>query len=188
MILKKLLGGSNQFYYDRAMFKKGIIVAYPTDTSFGLGVRADDPVTLKALYDLKKRPIIKFASLMVKDWAMLNEFAEVPEILTENFFTQSPRTVILKPKNKLPKSPYWPQKAVGFRLATRSEIAVAINFPITATSANLSGQPNIYDPAQIVGKWGSAVQIFPNAQGLDSRVPPSEIWDYTQPEKPIKIR
>ena len=60
-------------------FAPGIITAFPTNTSFGLGVRADDKAMLKQMYALKNRPAGKFFSLMVKDWAMLREFAEVPD-------------------------------------------------------------------------------------------------------------
>ncbi|NCP67272.1 Sua5/YciO/YrdC/YwlC family protein [bacterium] len=170
------------------MFANGKIVAYPTDTSYGLGVRADDEEMLDRLYEIKKRPVTKFTSLMVKDWQMLNEYAEVPEILTEKFFTASPRTVILKPKESLPKSPFWPDHAVGFRIATRPAVASAINYPVTATSANLSGQSNIYDPSKIVGEWGSEILIFSESPVLDDSISPSEIWDYTVPNKPKRIR
>lgn len=170
------------------MFKPQIVVAYPTDTSFGLGVRADDILGLEALYALKKRPISKYTSLMVKDWDMLQQFAYVPAALPLDFFTQKPRTVILKPKPSLPKSPFWPSRAVGFRVATRPEVAEAIDFPVTATSANLSGRPNIYDPQEIAEQWEGAVVLFPGSPKLDDSVAPSEIWDYTEPENPKKIR
>lgn len=170
------------------MFKTSLIVGYPTDTSYGLGVRADDAAGLDRLYALKQRPSTQYTSLMVKDWAMLEQFAQVPESLPRDFFTARPRTVILKPKSKLPHSPYWPEDAVGFRVATRPEVAAAIDFPITTTSANLSGQPNIYDPVEISAQWGSEVVLFPGAEKLDDRVSPSEIWDYTEPENPVRIR
>jgi tRNA threonylcarbamoyl adenosine modification protein (Sua5/YciO/YrdC/YwlC family) len=170
------------------MFKTGLIVAYPTDTSYGLGVRADDKEGLETLYALKNRPAEKYTTLMVKDWQMLGEFAQVPDSLDEAFFVDEPRTVILKPTKKLPKSPYWPEDGVGFRIATRPEVAIEIDYPVTATSANVSGKPNIYDPAKILAEWGSQVQLAFEAPELDEGVSPSEIWDYRSPEKPVRIR
>lgn len=161
------------------MFAKDKIVAFPTDTSYGLGVRADDPEMLQALFDLKKRPINKYCSLMVKDWSMLREFAEVPLELPLDFFTAKPRTVILKPTNKLPLSEFWPQSGVAFRVAPLKEVAVAIEYPISATSANLSGENAIYDPQAIKSQWRDCVSLFDFAPVLDDLVPPSEIWDYT---------
>ena len=170
------------------MFRQSLIVAYPTDTSFGLGVRADDASTLQALYELKQRPTSKYTSLMVRDWTMLAQFAEIPSQLSRDFFTAKPRTVILKPTQALPRSVFWPESGVGFRVATLPEVAAAIDYPVTATSANLSGQPNIYDPQQIKAQWGSAVVLFPGSDTLDDRVSPSEIWDYTDPANPVQIR
>jgi len=176
------------FITNYGMFKKGNITAYPTDTSFGFGVRADDKSGLDALYALKNRPATKHTSLMVKDWQMLCEYAQVPSEIDEAFFVDEPRTVILKPTAKLPQSEYWPVNSVGFRIATVPEVAAAIDYPVTATSANLSGEPNIYDPKQITAQWGSKVVLFAGSQKLDSSVSPSEIWDYTDPAQPKRIR
>lgn len=170
------------------MFKKGKIVAYPTDTSFGLGVRADDVSGLEELYALKHRPVNKFCSLMVKDWDMLREFAEVPADLPMDFFTKRPRTVILKPKQCLPMSPYWPKEGVGFRVATIPSIADAIDYPVTATSANFSGQVPIYQASKITEQWGSEVTLIREGDILDDSVPPSEIWNYTDAKNPKQIR
>lgn len=170
------------------MFAKNVIVAFPTDTSYGLGVRADDPEMLQAVYDLKKRPANKFCSLMVKDWNMLREFAEVPAELSLDFFTVKPRTVILKPTNKLPLSEFWPKQAVAFRVAPLKAVAAAIEYPVSATSANLTGENPIYAPETIKSQWGSLVSIFDFAPVLSEGVPPSEIWDYTNPQSPIQIR
>jgi len=105
------------------MFQKGEIWAYPTDTSFGLGVRADDERGLEKLAKLKGRSAQKFFSLMVRNFDMLKEFAEVPRELNESFFLDTPKTALLKPKNTLPKSPYWPEDKVAFRISTIREVA-----------------------------------------------------------------
>jgi len=67
------------------MFQKGEIWAYPTDTSFGLGVRADDKKGLEALAELKGRDNTKYFSLMMRDEEMLRHFAVVPEELESDF-------------------------------------------------------------------------------------------------------
>jgi len=170
------------------MFATGKVIAFPTDTSYGLGVRADDPQMLQTLYDLKQRPAYKYCSLMVKDWAMLKAFAEVPPELPLDFFTEKPRTVILKPTLKLPLSEFWPQTGVAFRVAPLKEVAAAIDYPVSATSANLSGQSPIYNPEAIKSEWGSLVSLFNFAPLLDDGVKPSEIWDYTNAQNPVQIR
>lgn len=168
------------------MFDPGTITALPTDTSFGLAVRADDAATLRALSALKKRrPDQKF-SLMCADWAMLEKFAEVPAKLPKNFFTESPRTAILCPTKLLPRSEFWPADAVAFRVATTPTVAAVIKFPVTATSANRTGESPIFDAEKITETFGDAVKIFPGVE-CGRVTTASEIWDFTQSE-PIQIR
>jgi L-threonylcarbamoyladenylate synthase len=168
------------------MFEKGTIWAYPTDTSFGLGVRADDVETLERLQELKSRPDKKFFSLMVKDFEMLKMFAEIPKEITENFFLDKPRTVILKPTPLLPISKFWPKGKVAFRICTIDEIAEEIEFPVTATSANISGKEPIFDIEKIKNDFQNQVKIFDRWKILPIKNP-SEIWDFTISE-PKKIR
>jgi tRNA A37 threonylcarbamoyladenosine synthetase subunit TsaC/SUA5/YrdC len=143
---------------------------------------------LQALYALKKRPSSKYCSLMVKDWDMLCEFAEVPPELPIYFFSVKPRTVILKPTTKLPLSEFWPKGGVAFRVAPLKAVAAAIEYPVSATSANLSGQEPIFDPEEIKKQWGGSVSLFSFAPLLDGSVVPSEIWDYTTATAPVRIR
>ncbi len=163
------------------MFKKGEIWAYPTNTSFGLGVRSDDETGLQNLADLKSREKNMFFSLMVADLAMLKNFAEIPPELEKNldtFFTQKPRTAILKPTAKLPKSVFWPAEKVAFRVSTIPQISREIKFPVTATSANISGEPAIYNVQEIREIFGDQVKVFTEIPVLPE-VKASEIWDFT---------
>lgn len=171
------------------MFQPGQIWAYPTDTSFGLGVRADDFDTLQRMYDLKQRGAGKYFSLMVRDGAMLCEFAEtgdleIPDL--DAWFLEKPRTIILKPTGQLPKTKFWPEDKVAFRICTIPEIAAHIDYPVTATSANLSGEQNMYSIKKLQEIFGDEVmycELFPKLPVI----PPSEIWDFTTPE-PLQLR
>jgi len=168
------------------MFDAGQIWAYPTDTSFGLGVRADDPVGLQALFDLKKRSPDKYFSLMVRDRAMLAHFANIPSDLPDDFFTERPRTAILKPSENLPKSPFWPEDKVAFRVCTIPDIAVQIDIPITATSANVTGKSPLYSISELEVQFAHNIKVYDKISKLEPK-PPSEIWDFTvSPMKRIR--
>ncbi len=168
------------------MFEKETIWAYPTNTSFGLGVRADDVKTLEKLQKLKSRPDEKYFSLMVRDFEMLQKFAEIPNEIDKNFFFEKPRTAILKPTKFLPKSKFWPEEKVAFRVCTIEEIAKEIEFPITTTSANISGKEPIFDIEKIRSDFQNKVKIFDKWKVLPQNNP-SEIWDFTL-SKPKRIR
>ena len=168
------------------MFEKNIITAFPTDTSWGLAVRADDIDGLKKLAQLKKRKDQQMFSLMVRDFKMLRKFAEVPLEIPLDFFTEKPRTVILKPTKKLPTSEFWFEKSVAFRVATIPEVAVEIDYPITATSANITGKSAIFSAKEIKKQFQDEVLIFPHFEELSKRES-SEIWDFTK-KVPKQIR
>ena len=165
------------------MFEKGTIWAYPTDTCFGLGVRADDLEMLEKLMQLKKRSKEKYFSLMCRDFYMLKCFAHIPVInyklvINEDFFYETPRTVILKPTDLLPKTAYWPENKVAFRVCTNLKIAEYIKFPVTATSANISGSDPIYSVEVLKNVFGNSIKIYEKIKKLPV-IPPSEIWDFT---------
>lgn len=176
----------NFFRHD---FPKGKITAFPTDTSFGLGVRADDEMGLQKLADLKGGREGKYFSLMCGSWEMLEKFAEIPEIFSENFdenfFTEKPRTGIFKPSKNCPKSDFWPEKGVAFRVTTNEDIAKvieAMGVMVTATSANFSGERAIYDVKILEKNFGDKVQIFFPSPEVLPEIPASEIWDFTGEE------
>jgi len=160
------------------MFTRDTITAFPTDTSWGLAVRSDDEEGLSRLAKLKNRKEKQMFSLIVKDMEMLREFAEVPEDFPLNYFMEKPRTAILKPTKKLPRSTYWPEQSVAFRVATIPEVIDKISYPVTATSANYTGEPSIFSAQKIRNQFGDEVVIFPGFEILPEKNV-SEIWDFT---------
>ncbi len=169
------------------MFEKGKITAFPTDTSWGLAVRADDLQGMDNLAELKGRKDGQYFSLIVRDMEMLREFAEVPVDFPEDFFTEKPRTAIFCPTDELPKSKYWPEKSVAFRVTTLSEVAEQINYPVTATSANFTGEASMFSAEEVREKFGATVVVFPGFEKkLEERLA-SEIWDFTQ-DSPKRLR
>ena len=163
------------------MFDLNEIWAYPTDTSFGLGVRADDEKGLQKLFELKGRGSGQYFSLMCADFEMLKRFAKVPENIDKHFFFEKPRTAILSPTSKCPKSLFWPEQKVAFRISTIPEVIESIKnqkIPITATSANFSGESAIFSIKTLREKFGDQIFICDKIPELPEREA-SEIWDFT---------
>ena len=169
------------------MFNFNEIWGYPTDTSFAIGVMADDVDGLLKLARLKGGRFGKYFSLMCADEKMLRDFSRVPDDLNvRNFFFASPRTAILEPSNQLPKSRFWPDDGVAFRISTIRDLALKIDFPITATSANLTGQNPIFELSELQRIFGDNIKVYNRISKLTQR-DPSEIWDFTKnPPKQIR--
>ncbi len=168
------------------MFNKGEIWAYPTDTSFGLGVRCDDGKALQKLAKLKGRDASKYFSLMVKDWEMLEEYARIPKDVDRGYLDNFAFTLLLKPKKKLPMSQFWPKDKVGFRVCNIPQIKSVIEVPVTATSANFSGDVPIYSIKELKKAFGDQVQYCEIVKSISLNAP-SQIWDYTE-NPPLRLR
>ena len=124
----------------------GGIVAYPTETFYGLGARYDNEAALARLFDLKGRPEGKPFSLIAGSTGAALELAEhVPEtalrLMREHW--PGPLTLVLAARSGLSKY-IAPEGTVAVRVPGPSaalELARACGFAITATSANLSAMP-----------------------------------------------
>jgi L-threonylcarbamoyladenylate synthase len=123
--------------------KEGKTVVYPTDTIYGIGANALDIEAIKKVYRIKKREFNKPISICVPDIDYIKKVAymnkETREII-ENFLP-GPFTIILKKKENIPSLLTAGGEKIGIRLPD-SKVCMELSkeFPITTTSANLSGE------------------------------------------------
>lgn len=123
--------------------KEGKTVVYPTDTIYGIGANALDIEAIKKVYRIKKREFNKPISICVPDIDYIKKVAymnkETRKII-ENFLP-GPFTIILKKKENIPSLLTAGGEKIGIRLPDNKVCMELSNeFPITTTSANLSGE------------------------------------------------
>lgn len=160
-------------------------VVLPTDTSYGLAVNALRPNAVSRVFKIKKRSKKEPLSIMVRDIYMASKFAWL-DLRTKKLFNQflpGPLTLVVK-KKKLPKNLTAGKGSVGLRIPDHkiiSKVIAKINFPITATSANVSGKKEPYTVEEILRQYKnkkSSPDIIVNAGKL-ARRRPSTIIDLT---------
>lgn len=130
----------------------GGIIAYPTETFYGLGVKFDMPDALKRLYELKKRPHEKAMPVIIGDSGLLSEVADeewlknIPltarSLMDEHW--PGPLTLLFPAKEGLSEHLTAGTGRIAVRVPGESFalcLAKKAGFPITATSANISGMP-----------------------------------------------
>ena len=119
-----------------AMLRAGAVVAFPTDTVYGVGVAAARPERLGALYELKRRPADLPIPMLVADLAQATTAGWVADerahALARRFWPGG-LTLVL-PGVGGTQAVRVPDHAVALAL-------IADAGPILATSANISGQP-----------------------------------------------
>ncbi len=187
MTLLKLNKHTLQEAVDRALdvLRDGGIIAYPTETFYGLGVKFDVPDSLERLYDLKKRPKEKAMPLIIGDRSLLRMI--VSEKWLENVppvadplirrFWPGPLTLLFPAKQGLSEYLTADTGKVAARVPGESfalHLATRAGFPITATSANISGKPPAINTADVTGYFGDALDLVidggPTPGGLPSTI------------------
>jgi L-threonylcarbamoyladenylate synthase len=170
----------------------GGIVAYPTETFYGLGVRFDLPESLQRLYELKKRPGEKampviigrreLLSLLVPG-AWLAGMPKAARALMDRFWP-GPLTLLLPAKEGLSEFLTAGTKAIAVRVPGESfalQLAKQAGFPITATSANISGRPPAVNGGEVIEYFGDAIDLLVDGGESPASVP-STIVDISGPD------
>lgn len=170
----------------------GGIVAYPTETFYALGVSFDREASLKRLYCLKLRPREKALPLIIGHYDLLNSLAssvnKTALTLIENFWP-GPLTIIFRAASDLSDYITAGTRTVAVRIPGESfalKLARAAHFPITATSANISGSPPARNAGMIVKYFDAFIDLIID----DGETPggsPSTIVDVTS-HQPILLR
>lgn len=172
--------------------KKGKTVVIPTDTAYGLAANAFNQKAIEKVFAVKKRPKDKPLSVLVSSLKMAEKIAYLDNRVKKIFkkFLPGPLTIIVKKKKILPDILTSGQSNVGIRCSddkATPAIMRKINFPITATSANLSGKKVPYIIEEILKQYKNQ-KLKPDLlvdAGKLSKIKPSTIVDLS--EKKIKI-
>ena len=160
--------------------RQGRVVAYPTETLYGLGVDPFQAEALERLYRLKDRPSTMPVSILVRDVAMLNEVAcdlRGSAMRLIEAFLPGPLTLVL------PAQPHLPQRLtagtgkIGVRISAHplmEHLFSRYPAPITTTSANPTGAPNAREAKQILSYFAQGVDCIldagPVSGGMGSTV------------------
>jgi len=142
------------------LLSNGGIVAFPTDTVYGLGSLAFNQKAVESIYVAKNRPIEKAIPILIGDMSDLDKVSYNAPGMVFRFasrFWPGPLTCVLPKKNSLPLA-VSAIPTVGIRIPNH-EVALALlrsAGPMAVTSANISGEQSptsakeVYD--QLVGR------------------------------------
>lgn len=161
---------------------EGGVIAYVTDTVWGLGALPSSEKGVKKIYDIKKReaqkPLILMSNSVKNLMPYVKNVSKKAENLMENHFPGA-LTLVLEKTQKAPDYMTSGFNTVGIRVpdnAVFKEICECITGNVLATtSANLSHEPSAKTHEQAVkNMWGKADLIIEDfgqtAQGLESTV------------------
>ncbi|MFC2012981.1 L-threonylcarbamoyladenylate synthase [Chloroflexota bacterium] len=148
------------------ILKKGGIVAFPTDTVYGLGAGMNQEAAVRRLYQVKERPLDMALPLLLARTAQVMSIAgEIPPVGWRLIREFMPGALTLV----LPKSDTVPDiiTAGGVTVAIRIPdhpvpvaLAEGLGVPVVGTSANLSGRPSPLTPEEVAAQMGNGIDLI----------------------------
>ena len=175
----------------RKVLKTGGIIAFPTDTFYGLGVNPYNRIAVDKIYEIKGRDPEKPLLLLIDSISKLENLVEEPSaacIKLMQTFWPGPLTLLFKPK---PSSIHENISAdlIGIRLpgnpVTRN-ILSALDHPLTAPSANISGENPVTTAQQVQDIFGEKVELILDAGECKGGKPSTVINATNNPARLIR--
>jgi len=147
-----------------SILRAGGLVAFPTDTVYGLGCLAFDGKAVESIYTAKDRPVEKAIPILVGEimdtQKIVTEFPPVPRILALRFWP-GPLTCILPKKPTLPEA-VSATSTIGVRIPDEVTARVLLRDagPMAVTSANISGQPSPSTAEEVFNQLNGRIPLI----------------------------
>ena len=192
--LKQLMFGKDNLNTISETLTRDGLILYPTDTIWGIGCDATNPVAVQKIFDLKKRPNDKPFVLLVDSIEMLKEYVvEVhPRVETLLMHHIQPLTIVYEKAKNLPDISFSKDGSVAIRVvmdAFCKELIGRYGKPLVGTSANISDLPF---PANFGGISSDVIMgvdyVVKWKQGEKKLNNPSVIAKFTEKEELTFLR
>ena len=157
-----------------ALLLGGGIIGFPTDTAYGLGCDPFNEGAVDRLFRLKGRPETKPILLVINSLAMAESISQPSEMFhaVATRFWPGPLTVVVEAKLAVPVSVTAGTGTIGLRWPV-APIATSLlkrfGKPITATSANRTGQPSAITADEIRSQLGEGLDAIVDDGSLPVR-------------------
>ncbi|MDI6645059.1 MAG: L-threonylcarbamoyladenylate synthase [Methanobacteriaceae archaeon] len=169
------------------ILKNGGVILYPTDTVYGIGANIFDENAVKKVYSIKKRSYAKPLSVCVSNIDEIEKIAYLNSNLRK-FISKifpGPFTVILEKKENVPDIITAGSKKIGVRIPDSTLcMELSKEFPITTTSANISGEKILESADHILRELGDVFDAIIDASSVKN-IKPSTVVDLTGPKPKI---
>ena len=144
----------------------GGVMAFPTDTFYGLGATVFNRKAVSRIFKIKQRPkdkpLLTLVASAYQANSMALEITPTAEILIEKLWP-GPLTILFSAHPHLPSQLTANTGKIGVRQPGSEmvrKLLSGIGFPITATSANISGTENVTTAKEVEETLGSQIDLI----------------------------
>jgi L-threonylcarbamoyladenylate synthase len=147
-----------------ALVESGGLIAFPTDTVYGIGVSAFQPAAIDKIYQVKGRSALKAIPILLSNPDLSERistpFSPQTRKLAEKFWP-GPLTLVVPLLSSMPEN-LSPTPTIGLRVPDHAFTRRLLDEtgPLAATSANLSGATSALTAKEVRSQLGSAVELI----------------------------
>jgi len=149
-----------------SILKQGGLVAFPTDTVYGLGAGANLLQAVEKVYQVKRRPCDRALPLLLADISQISEVAypvsRVAWLLARTFLPGA-LTMVLPKSKSVPDIVTGGGNTVAVRVPAHPvpvALARGLGTPIVGTSANISGKPSPLTAGEVSVQFGDRIELI----------------------------
>ncbi len=175
-----------------SFLKGGKVIAFPTDTVYGIAVDVFNDLAVEKIFEIKGRNTNKPLQVLIAKKDDLNSivkgFTKVLDILISEFWP-GPLTIVVPARADFPMRVRCGLENVGIRMPSNPiamKIISAFGSPIAASSANISGMPDPKDAEDVIKNLGDKVDLIIDGGQTTDNIPSTVIDISVDP--PIILR
>lgn len=149
------------------------VVAFPTETVFGLGVKFGSYDALDSLYELKHRERNKAISMMLSNKKEIEKYAYVSDDAKKiiESFMPGMITVILKKRSFIDDYFTASLDTIGIRIPDDRFVLSLLKKtgPMLVTSANYSSQPSLVTAQEVMNEFAGKIPLIVNGESVSKK-------------------
>ena len=155
------------------ILKNGGLVAFPTETVFGIGVIFDNKSSYDKLIEVKRRPPEKPFTLMCSDVSEIEKYAYADaraELLIKKYMPGQ-FTIILKAKEGLPSYVVSKEGNVGIRISSLKlvrDLIKKVGKPLLVPSANRSSEPPLLNSEDVKKEFNNDIDAVIEGESISN--------------------
>ena len=176
----------------KRIVEEGYVLALPTETVYGVGVRFDDETAYERLCKSKNRRPDKAIAVMCSPSFPLDEYFEISDGAKRvmDHFLPGPLTCLVKTKDKAPYQTHLGTGIAGIRIPAKKDLLSFLSslpFAMQVTSANMSGEPATAEFSKTYNTFNNIEEVKGIIKGECQSGVPTTVVDLTE-DSPIIIR
>jgi L-threonylcarbamoyladenylate synthase len=148
-----------------AVLRRGGVVAFPTETFYGLGALALDRAAVRRIFELKGRPRSRPLLVLVDSVEMAERFATIPRSARPLIarYWPGPLTLVVPARAVVPEELTASTGTVGIRVSAHPvarALVAAFGDPLTAPSANVTGEEPPTSAGAVLSSFDRAIELI----------------------------